>query len=52
MGLIQSNPYISVKEFTKLPGARARLIAMMGQEAITAQYDRVAPWYRALSPLS
>jgi ubiquinone/menaquinone biosynthesis C-methylase UbiE len=22
-----------------------------GQEAITAQYDRVAPWYRALSPL-
>jgi ubiquinone/menaquinone biosynthesis C-methylase UbiE len=24
---------------------------MAGQEAITAQYDRVAPWYRALSPL-
>jgi ubiquinone/menaquinone biosynthesis C-methylase UbiE len=24
---------------------------MGGQEAITAQYDRVAPWYRALSPL-
>jgi ubiquinone/menaquinone biosynthesis C-methylase UbiE len=25
--------------------------AMARQEAITAQYDRVAPWYRALSPL-
>src|ERR1700749_247751 len=24
---------------------------MAGQEGITAQYDRVAPWYRALSPL-
>ena len=24
---------------------------MAGQEEITAQYDRVAPWYRALSPL-
>jgi ubiquinone/menaquinone biosynthesis C-methylase UbiE len=24
---------------------------MAGQEAITTQYDRVAPWYRALSPL-
>jgi len=24
---------------------------MARQEAITAQYDRVAPWYRALSPL-
>jgi ubiquinone/menaquinone biosynthesis C-methylase UbiE len=24
---------------------------MAGQAAITAQYDRVAPWYRALSPL-
>jgi demethylmenaquinone methyltransferase/2-methoxy-6-polyprenyl-1,4-benzoquinol methylase len=24
---------------------------MAGQEAITAQYDRVAPWYRTLSPL-
>ena len=24
---------------------------MVGQEAITAQYDRVAPYYRALSPL-
>ncbi|HEX3736675.1 MAG TPA: class I SAM-dependent methyltransferase [Solirubrobacterales bacterium] len=24
---------------------------MAGQEAITAQYDRVAPYYRALSPL-
>jgi ubiquinone/menaquinone biosynthesis C-methylase UbiE len=24
---------------------------MAGQDAITAQYDRVAPWYRALSPL-
>jgi SAM-dependent methyltransferase len=24
---------------------------MAGQEAITAQYDRIAPWYRALSPL-
>jgi ubiquinone/menaquinone biosynthesis C-methylase UbiE len=24
---------------------------MAGQERITAQYDRVAPWYRALSPL-
>jgi ubiquinone/menaquinone biosynthesis C-methylase UbiE len=24
---------------------------MAGQEAITIQYDRVAPWYRALSPL-
>lgn len=23
----------------------------MGQDEITAQYDRVAPWYRALSPL-
>jgi ubiquinone/menaquinone biosynthesis C-methylase UbiE len=25
--------------------------ARLGQDAITAQYDRVAPWYRALSPL-
>jgi ubiquinone/menaquinone biosynthesis C-methylase UbiE len=25
--------------------------ASLGQDAITAQYDRVAPWYRALSPL-
>src|SRR6201999_4567914 len=24
---------------------------MAGQDAITAQYDRCAPWYRALSPL-
>jgi demethylmenaquinone methyltransferase/2-methoxy-6-polyprenyl-1,4-benzoquinol methylase len=24
---------------------------MPGQEAITTQYDRIAPWYRALSPL-
>jgi demethylmenaquinone methyltransferase/2-methoxy-6-polyprenyl-1,4-benzoquinol methylase len=24
---------------------------MAGQEAITTQYDRIAPWYRALSPL-
>jgi ubiquinone/menaquinone biosynthesis C-methylase UbiE len=24
---------------------------MAGQETITAQYDRVAPWYRTLSPL-
>jgi ubiquinone/menaquinone biosynthesis C-methylase UbiE len=24
---------------------------MPGQEAITEQYDRIAPWYRALSPL-
>jgi ubiquinone/menaquinone biosynthesis C-methylase UbiE len=24
---------------------------MVGQGAITAQYDRVAPWYRVLSPL-
>jgi ubiquinone/menaquinone biosynthesis C-methylase UbiE len=24
---------------------------MAGQQAITTQYDRVAPWYRALSPL-
>jgi hypothetical protein len=29
-----------------------REATMARQEAITAQYDRVAPWYRALSPLS